>query len=146
MNNIELSGRLVRDPEMKHVGTNGTKLCSFSIAQTMGEGQYKKPHYFDAKSWKERAEEICANYRKGDAIEIRGMLQQETWTDKDGQKRSKVVIVVMDHRVPGERGDDDRSEPAPARTVPVTNARSGAGGYASRSPSAPPPGDIDVPF
>ena len=37
-------------------------------------------------------------------------------------------------------------EPAKSRTIPVTNARSGAGGYANRSPSAPPPGDIDVPF
>lgn len=137
MNNVELSGRLVADPQLKHVGTNGTKLCSFSIAQTMGEGQYKKPHYFDAKSWKERAEEICANYRKGDAIEIRGMLQQENWTTTDGQKRSKVVIVVMDHRVPGERGDD-----APQTERKPTH-KPDPGAYV---PQVPPMDDLQIPF
>lgn len=134
MNNVEISGRFVRDPEMKHVGTNGTKLCSFSIAQTMGEGQYKKPHYFDAKSWKERAEEICANYRKGDAIEIRGMLQQETWTDKEGQKRSKVVIVVMEHRIPGT-GEDEQPAPTPER-----KKKPDPGAY------VPQADDISIPF
>lgn len=138
MNHVELSGRLVKDPQMKSVGSKGTKLAQFSIAQTMGEGEYKKSHFFDCKVWGERAVSVCENYRKGDTIELRGMLEQETWTDKEGQKRSKVVIVVMDHRVPGERGEDaPQTERKPAARKPDPGA------YV---PQVPPMDDLQIPF
>lgn len=146
MNEVRLTGRLTKEPLLKNIGSKGTTLCEFSLAINSGQGEQKTAHYFDCKAWKAVAGQIADNYRKGDLVDVKGFLTQEVWTQADGQKRSKVVIVVMDHRVPGERGDDDRSEPAPARTVPVTNTRSGAGGYASRSPSAPPPGDLEIPF
>lgn len=137
MNHIEISGRMCRDPELKHIGAKGTKLANFSIALTMGEGQYKKAHFFDCKVWGERAVSVCENYRKGDAIELRGMLNQEVW-DADGQKRSKVVIVVMDHRVPGERGEDaPQAERKPAARKPDPGA------YV---PQVPPMDDLQIPF
>jgi len=137
VNHIEISGRMCRDPELKHIGTKGTKLANFSIALTMGEGQYKKAHYFDCKAWSLAADGVVTNYRKGDAIEVRGMIQQETWTDKDGQKRSKIVIVVLEHRTPGARDSDDaQPERKPAARKPDPGA------YVPQVPMD----DLQIPF
>ena len=135
MNRVELSGRLVSDPQLKHVGTKGTHLVSFAIAQNMGEGDYKKAHYFDCKAWSSVADSVVNNFRKGDLIELRGMLNQETWTATDGQKRSKIVVVVMECRVPdyGNNAQAPQTRPASKPQEPAPK-------------NVPEPGDIDVPF
>ncbi len=142
MNNVEISGRLVRDPELRKAGT--ATVCNFSIAVSMGKGEQKKSHFFDMKIWNDNAHYLAENFRKGDLIECRGFATQESW-EKDGVKRSKVVFVVMECRAPGAR-DDERpaqDDKPPARTIPVTNARSNAGGYSAGGASV---GDINVPF
>lgn len=70
---------------------------------------------------------------------MKGFLTQEVWTQADGQKRSKVVIVVMDHRVPGERGED-----APQTERKPSEPKREPGPYVPKN--VPEPGDIDVPF
>lgn len=144
MNEVRLTARLTKDPELRQAGQS--RVCQFSLAWNTGKGDRKQSNFIDAKAWNAVGAELCEKYVKGNEITVRGFLTQEVWDDKNGGgKRSKIVLVVMAIKDDAD-GDDDRSEPAPARTVPVTNARSGAGGYANRSPSAPPPGDIDVPF
>lgn len=138
MNEVRLTGRLTKDPTLKNIGSKGTTLCEFSLAINSGQGEQKTAHYFDCKSWKAVAGQIADNYRKGDMVDVKGFLTQEVWTQADGQKRSKVVIVVMDHRVPGERGDDaPQTERKPAARKPDPGA------YV---PQVPPMDDLQIPF
>ena len=99
MNNVELSGNLVRDPDVRFT-TKGTAKCLFTIAQNIGKGESKRGHFFKCIAWKDVAEGIAEKYAKGKPIQVRGMLTQDQWTDKDGGKRSEVVIVVFEAEVP----------------------------------------------
>ena len=111
MNNVELSGRLTKDPELRKAGT--ATVCNFSLAVSMGKGDQKKTHFFDLKIWNDKAHHLAENFRKGDMIETRGFATQESW-EKDGVKRSKVVFVVMDCRAPdyGDNAQAPQTRPA----------------------------------
>lgn len=137
MNNVELSGRLVRDPELRKAG-NAT-VCNFSLAVSMGKGDQKKTHFFDMKIWNDKAHYLAENFRKGDMIETRGFATQESW-EKDGVKRSKVVFVVMECRAPGAREDE---RPAQAERKP----RADPGAYVPPAPiGGASVGDLEIPF
>lgn len=105
MNNAEIGGNLTRDPEVRFT-PKGTSKCSFTIAVNMGKGEEKKAHFFDCIAWKTVGEEIAERFKKGQYIEVRGMLTQNQWTDKDGQKRSKVEIVVFEAKGREEKKED----------------------------------------
>lgn len=112
MNNVELSGNLVRDPELKFT-PKGTSRCAFTIAQNIGKGESKRGHFFKCIAWKEVAEGIAEKYTKGKPIQVRGMLTQDQWTDKEGAKRSEVVIVVFEAEVPEYAKKQDAPEDDP---------------------------------
>lgn len=99
MNEVSLSGNMVRDPELRFT-PKGTSRCAFTIAQNIGKGEAKRGHFFECVAWKEVAEGIAEKYRKGKPIQVRGMLTQDQWTDKDGKKISKIIIVVFEACVP----------------------------------------------
>ena len=148
MNNVELSGRLVRDPELKYIRTKGTALCQFSLVINSGKGDQKQAHFFDCKAWKDTATGIVENYRKGDLVDVRGFLTQETW-ESAGAKKSKVVIVVTDHRIPGTGSDQDQrpAQQAPPQTRTQAPARRDPGAYVPPAPiGGVAVGDIDIPF
>ena len=84
-------GRLVRDPELTYTG-KGTALCKVSIA--WNEKDRDESHFIDLVAWSKVAEDL-AQCKKADALNIEGFLKQDKWTDKDGGKRSKHTITVM---------------------------------------------------
>lgn len=86
-------GNLGKDPESKTL-PSGTTVAQFSIASTSGWGDKKKTNWFDVKAFGKTAE-FCAKYfYKGCRVAIEYRLEQETWQTKDGENRSKVVLVA----------------------------------------------------
>lgn len=109
MNEVNLSGNLVRDPDVRFT-PKGTAKCSFTIAQNIGKETHKRGHFFRCVAWKDVAEGIAEKYTRGKPIQVRGMLTQDQWTDKDGIKKSEVVIVVFEATVPEYAKEQDRAE------------------------------------
>ena len=69
MNTVIMIGRLIRDPELT-------------------------ADFFNIVVWGKRAE-TCVNYlAKGRMVAIRGRLQNNNYTDKDGTKRYNVEIIA----------------------------------------------------
>jgi single-strand DNA-binding protein len=56
--------------------------------------------YIDCNAWGKPAEIITQYMTKGSAILVSGRLQQRQW-EQDGQKRSKVEVVVEDFNFVG---------------------------------------------
>lgn len=94
MNNITILGRLTKDVDVK-TGQSGKSYINNSIAvdrRFKDNNGNKITDFFDIKAFGKTAEAFCyAN--KGDRIGITGELQTESW-EKDGEKRTKVVIMV----------------------------------------------------
>ena len=91
-------GNITRDPELRST-TSGAQVCGFSVAvnrnykDSSGNNQ-ESVSFIDCSAWG-RAGEIIAQYaKKGSGILISGRLEQRSWEDKEGQKRSRVEIVV----------------------------------------------------
>ena len=97
LNRVVIIGRLARDPELKHI-PNGTAVAGFSVASnySFGSGDNKKEQvsYFDCIAWSKTGEIITEYVKKGHRIAIEGRLQQRRWDDQDGNKKSKIEIVV----------------------------------------------------
>jgi single-strand DNA-binding protein len=95
MNKVILAGRITADPELKQT-PSGVSVCSFSIAvnRKAGKDKEQQADFFNCKAWRNTAEFVSKYFKKGSSICIVGNLQQNTWTDQNGQKRYGMDVVV----------------------------------------------------
>jgi single-strand DNA-binding protein len=100
MNEVRLSGRLTRDPEIKVLDIGGHKVtvANFSLAVTRyfrkANGERDKDTTFvNCEAWDTGAETLGKYVTKGDPILVFGSLKTENW-EKDGQKMSRMKVRV----------------------------------------------------
>lgn len=146
LNKVFLMGNLTRDPELRYT-PNGTAVVDFGLAVNRNwkgqDGEKKEETCFlDITAWARQAEVISQYCRKGRPIFVEGRLQLDTWETQEGQKRSKLRVVVENFQFlgsPGGDGGQRNSSPRPA----------------SNNNQPPPPesdesgfslGDDDIPF
>ncbi len=98
-NRVIMVGNLTRDPEYKQLAS-GQGVCKLSLASNR---QFKNKQtgsmiqevcYVDVDVWGAQAESSNQYLSKGSPILIEGRLKLDTWTDNEGQKRSKHSIVA----------------------------------------------------
>lgn len=94
-----LAGSLTRDPELRYT-TSGRAVAGFGIAvnrryQVNGEWT-EDTSFLNVKAWGDLGEHVAASLRKGDRVVVLGRLEQRSWEDKDGGKRSAVEVVAHD--------------------------------------------------
>ena len=97
VNNIVLSGRITRDPELKFI-PSGTAVAKLSLAfdrsfQKNGEW-VNETSYIDVVVWSKRAEQCNEQLNKGSAIMVEGYLQTRSYVDKDSNNRKIAEIVA----------------------------------------------------
>ena len=63
--------------------------------------QKENVSFFDCSAWGKSGELIAQYAKKGSGILVSGRLEQRSWEDKEGQKRSRVEIVVEDFNFVG---------------------------------------------
>ncbi len=97
-NKIILIGNLTRDVELKYT-PSGTAIANFGIATNRtykdASGQQEQEVMFiDVKVFGRSAEIANQYLHKGSKVLIEGRLALEQWVDRNGQKRSKHVVVA----------------------------------------------------
>lgn len=97
LNRVVLIGRLTKDPELRMTKTNA-QVASFTLAvnrtyKTNGEKK-EDVSFFTCIAWSKTAEVIAQYVKKGQRIGVEGKLQQRSWEDDKGNKRSTVEVVV----------------------------------------------------
>jgi single-strand DNA-binding protein len=143
LNRVMLMGNLTRDPELRFLPSK-MPVVSLGLAvnrrwkNQQGE-QQEEVLFVDCEGFGRTAEVINQYMKKGRPLFIEGRLKLDQWTDKEGQKRSKMKVVIenfqfMDGRPEGSGGGEGNSGGAPA-------SRPAARAPASPSaPTAPAPG------
>lgn len=128
MNNVNLIGRLTRDPELKHTNTNNVPVCSFTIAvKSYGD---KDDYFFNCVAWKKQAENLVQYQRKGNMIGVSGELQSRKY-EKDGQNRTAVEVNAfqIDFLDPKQdRNEKDTKKTPQDFESDATNYDDGSGG------------------
>jgi len=89
--------------------------------------------FVDCECWGPRAEVIAKYFTKGKPIFIEGRLKLDTWEDKDGQKRSKMRVMIEDFqfvegRGGGGGGGGGDEGYAPSRSSGASGGRGGHSG------------------
>ena len=94
LNQINIMGRLTREPELRRTGS-GVAVASFTIACDRDFGKDdKETDFIECVAWKNTAEFVQKYFGKGRMIIVSGRLQIRTWTDKDGNKRKTAEVVA----------------------------------------------------
>lgn len=99
INTYTVSGNLTKDPELRAT-TSGTQVCNGSIcynSRRKGQsGDWKDvPNFFDFVAFG-KAAEVLARKQKGDKIVLNGELTQRSWENKDGERHTKVELLVKE--------------------------------------------------
>ena len=100
INRVVISGNLTRDPELRATA-GGMQVMSLGVAvndrrknQQTGEWE-DYPNFVDCTMFGTRAESLARFLSKGTKVAIEGKLRWSQW-ERDGQKRSKLEVVVDD--------------------------------------------------
>lgn len=104
INSAVVSGRLTKDAEYRQFQNGG--VISFTLAvnrsQKGQDGQWHDvPSFIDVKRWSKTAG-LQPYMKKGSQVCVQGSVEQETW-EKDGQKRSRIVISAQNIALGGSR-------------------------------------------
>ena len=109
-NKVILIGNLTRDPELRVTGT-GLSICKLGLAvnrsYTSKDGESKdETTYVDVDAFGKQAEILGKYMQKGRPIMIEGRLKLDQWESNDGQKRSKLGVVLESFQFIGSRDDN----------------------------------------
>lgn len=99
INRVIVSGNLTRDPEVRTTAS-GNPVMGFGIAvndrrknsQTGEREDY--PNFIDCTMFGARAQSVSRFLSKGSKVAIEGKLRWSQWETNEGQKRSKIEIIV----------------------------------------------------
>ncbi len=116
LNTCTESGRLGKAAELRYT-TTGVAVVTFSIAvderRKQPDGSYQdEANWFDCVMFGKRAEALQPYLAKGTKLSLVGHLRQSTY-ERDGQKRSRVEIVVDDVELMNTRREQQTADPAP---------------------------------
>lgn len=106
-NRVVLMGNLTRDPEMRMLPSN-TPVVDIGLAVNErfkdSSGEWKeRANFIDCTAFGRTAENVNRFFSKGRPILIEGKLRWESWEDKEGNKRSKVKVVIDSFEFVGPR-------------------------------------------
>ncbi len=147
-NRVILAGNLTRDPQLSYLPSN-TAVCEFGMAinrrsRDKDGNQRDEVCYVDVTSYGRQAEVVNQYMSKGKPFLVEGRLRYREWTSKEGQKRTKLEVVLESFSFidgGGAGGGGQRGQAAgPAR------GRAAEPEAAPPVDDAPPPADADIPF
>ena len=99
MNNVIITGRLTKDPELRQT-QKGASVANLSVAvsekRANADGNsIENTVFIEVRAFNKAAENVCKYFQKGSPILVLGKLQQDSWEDKNtGQKRSKIFLLL----------------------------------------------------
>lgn len=138
-NQVTLLGNLTRDVELKFVGASKTPVAKIGLAVNesvkKGDEWVEEPVFVDVTLWSRNAEIADQYLSKGNPVLISGRLKLETW-EKDGEKRSKLVVVGDKLQLLGGKKD---VAPKAEKAEKATSGTTSEGG-------SPPDDGVDIPF
>ena len=107
MNKVILMGRLTKDPDISFSAA-GTKYANFSIAVDRRFKQDNEPEadFFNCVSFGKLADFVGNYLHKGTKIVLTGRIQNNNYTNKEGQKVYGVRIMVEEIEFAESKGEN----------------------------------------
>lgn len=155
LNKVLMIGNLGHSPSVRDA--NGTKVAKFNICSNRRSKDSSGEQQQEA-CWMEvvvfgKTAEICERYlQKGSQVLVEGRIKQETWDDKDTNKKRSKHVIVADRVQFGAKPKEGDGEPKQERPKAPTQQSMYGGGYTPPQPAqyddpgGEAQGDDDLPF
>ena len=122
MNKIILMGRLTRNPEVRYAGgENTTTISRFSLAvnrRFVKEGDSVKADFFNCTAFGKQAEFVEKYLQQGTKILVTGRIQNDNYTNREGQKVYSVQILVEELEFAESKGASAQQENTDFTPIP----------------------------
>lgn len=117
MNNVQLIGRLTKDPEIRYTQSQ-TAVVSFTLAV---DRRFKKDgeqtaDFISCKAWNKRAEFVSKYFTKGKRMAVSGRIETGSYEGKNGRVYTTEVIADNVEFVDSK---EEKPEPTPDDWLPV---------------------------
>jgi single-strand DNA-binding protein len=160
INRVNISGNLTRDAELR-ASAAGTPILSLGVAvndrrKNPSTGEWEDvPNFIDCVLFGNRATALAPYLSKGSKVAIEGKLRYSTWETQEGQKRSKIEVIIDEIELMGARQSQQAQQAPVAAVPPKAAAPAYPGGIAPAvvraakpAPKAAPADvyDEDIPF
>ena len=116
MNNVQLVGRLTRDPEIRYANS-GTSIARFSTACDRRFKREGEPDadFISCIAFGKTAEFIEKWFHKGSRIGLVGRIQTGSYTKDDGTKVYTTDVIAesvefVESKSSGQKADDDKKD------------------------------------
>jgi single-strand DNA-binding protein len=128
-NRVILMGNLTRDPELKTLPSQ-TVVCDFALAinrrwKDSDGGDRDEVLFIDCVAFGKTGQTIGDSLTKGRPIHVEGRLKFEQWEQEDGQRRSKIRVVVEQFRFVDRKPDASQPAERNGRGKRRSNGRKG---------------------
>ena len=130
MNNVQLSGRLTRDPELRSTAS-GIYVCSFTLAVDKRMSKERRniaeqvgnptADFIQCQAWSHMAEHINTYGYKGGRVQIsQGHINTRSYDDSSGRKIYVTEVIADQLEIIDWKQDRPRADNDPP--APVTSA------------------------
>ena len=113
---VVIIGNLTKDPELRYI-SSGMAVGNFTVAinksfKTQTGETKEEVSFIPIIVWGKTAENCNQYLKKGSPVFVEGELKQESWNDKDGQKRSAIKINASTVQFLGQGKATESSVPS----------------------------------
>lgn len=142
LNNVNLMGRLTREPELKYT-QQGVPVCTVGLAiqrDFADSNGIRDADFIDVVFWRHNADFVAKFMHKGQLVAVAGRIRTRYWQDAYDQRRTAVEIeaehVYFAERADGQRagGDAPPHQSAAAGPRQTASPQGEASGSSRRGP------------
>ena len=149
MNKVILMGRLTRDPEVRYSqGASQTAVARFSIAVDRRFGKREgepDADFFNCTAFGKTAEFVERYLHKGTKIALSGRIQNDNYTNKEGQMVYSVRIIVDDVEFAESKNASGGNAGGYGNGGGYNNGGYACGGTSAPAPSGTGDGFMNIP-
>ena len=148
MNKVILMGRLTRDPEVRYSqGASQTAVARFSIAVDRRFKREGEPDadFFNCTAFGKTAEFVERYLHKGTKIALSGRIQNDNYTNKEGQMVYSVRIIVDDVEFAESKNASGGNAGGYGNGGGYNNGGYAGGGNSAPAPSGAGDGFMNIP-
>ena len=109
INKMIIHGRLTKDVDLRHT-QSGVPVASFTVAWSEKRGNSENKLFLPCVAWRNSAEFASKYFSKGQECVVEGKLTSRKWTDKDGNNRETVELIVDQMHFCGGKKQDNLDE------------------------------------
>lgn len=112
MNKAILTGRLTRDPEIRVTQDGQTTIARFGLAVDR-KGKEQKADFFNLTAFNKTATFAEKYLKKGTKVNVIGHLQNDEYTNRDGQKVTQTIVIVEEVEFCESKKQEEKTEEKP---------------------------------